>query len=161
MHCPIGCFFLTKILKPNYITSQSLHRSLLNYFISMEFSLQSHTSQCLPSREIQSARGESLNSQQPPLCSKPTPILFVYSTFKDAKIAFTASPCELATLADTGRCLVLFKATEAPYAETAVSALACRSVTVGPVLLRSSVGFISSSGMGFVLTKQVNKEMGN
>lgn len=67
---------------------------------------------------------------------------------------FFTSPCELAILADTGRCLVLFRATEAPYAETAVSAFACRSVTVGPVLLRSSVGFISSSGMGFVLTKQ-------
>ena len=67
---------------------------------------------------------------------------------------FFTSPCELAILADTGRCLVLFRATEAPYAETAVSAFAWLSVTVVLVLLRSSVGFISSSGMGFVLTKQ-------
>lgn len=72
-------------------------------------------------------------------------------------IAFI-SPCELATLADTGRCRVLLRATEAPYAETAVSDRACRSVTVGPVLLRSSVDLISSSpGMGFELSKQVKK----
>lgn len=73
------------------------------------------------------------------------------------KSAFN-SPCELAILADTGRCLVLFRATEAPYAETAVSALACRSVSVEPVLLRSSMDFISLSVLGFVLTKHVKKE---
>ena len=72
-------------------------------------------------------------------------------------VVFT-SPCELAILADIGRCRVLLRATEAPYAETAVSARVCRSVTVGPVLLRSSVDLVSSSsGMRFELSKQVKK----
>lgn len=63
------------------------------------------------------------------------------------------SPFELATLADTGRCRVLFRATEAPYADTAVSARVCRSTAEGPVLLRSSVGLNKcSSGVGLALS---------
>ena len=63
------------------------------------------------------------------------------------------SPCELATLADTGRCRVLFRATEAPYADTAVSARACRSTAEGSVLLRSSVGLNKcSSEVGLALS---------
>ena len=74
------------------------------------------------------------------------------------RVTFTL-PGEFATFADTGRCRVLLRATEVPYADTAVRARVCRSVIVGPVLLRSSVGLISSSsGVGFELLKKMQQE---